>query len=394
MRFRFTLLYAALFLPFAIVTPYLQILLRIQGFSREHIGLILGVLEVMGVAAPPVLGYLADASGKPRIALLITALGSMVWFLLFGVTHTIAAALVIAVLFGFFYRTLIPLTDGFTFRYISLHGGDYGMIRVGGSVAFVALIVVLEGLGIGETRSGSIILGAMVAAGAIHLISIWFLPTDRAVSAPGSQTSRPRPDFSIFLSRTFILFTISAFLGRVAMMSYYGFFSLFLREEIGFAQAGYIWMLGPLSEIPVIYFSTRIMKRTGVRGLFALGLAGAAVRLIGFSLVSTVAQIVPLQVLHALTFGAFHTASVTYVSSLVPPRMKGSAQTLFAGLTVGLGGIIGGVLGGYVAEQYGFAVLYRIFGCIALAGLVLFLFAVPQIPQGQEHPGGNRQIRG
>jgi PPP family 3-phenylpropionic acid transporter len=181
----------------------------------------------------------------------------------------------------------------------------------------------------------------------------------------------------VFLRREFLCFTGAAFLGRVAMMSYYGFFSLYLREVHHFENAGYIWILGPLSEIPVIYASGRIMNRIGVRNLFALGLAGCAVRLFGFSLAGAVWMILPLQLLHALTFGAFHCSSVTYVSRIVPERMQSTAQTVFAAVTVGGGGIIGGTVGGLIAQRAGYTALYASFAGVALAGLVLLLRTVP-----------------
>ena len=168
------------------------------------------------------------------------------------------------------------------------------------------------------------------------------------------------------------------------MMGYYGFFSLYLKEVHGFPYAGLIWFIGPLSEIPVIYFSGRIMARIGVRNLFALGLAGCAVRLVGFGLAPNLWFVIGLQFLHSLTFGAYHTASVTYVSRLTPGHLQSTAQTLFAAVTVGAGGLIGGVLGGVVAERFGFTVLYASFGGVAVAALATLLLFVP--PLGDHGP--------
>jgi len=67
-------------------------------------------------------------------------------------------------------------------------------------------------------------------------------------------------------------------------------------------------------------------------------------------------------------FGAYHTASVTFISRHTPAHMKSTVQTVFAALTVGLGGICGGVFGGWLAEEYGFHTLYRVFGIIGFIG--------------------------
>jgi len=169
------------------------------------------------------------------------------------------------------------------------------------------------------------------------------------------------------------------------MMSYYHFFTLFLQRDLGVAYAGVIWVIGPISEIPVLFFSTAIMRRIGVKRLFALGLAGVAVRLLAYGFVTSVWQVLPLQLLHALTFGAYHAASVTYISRVTPPQMKSTAQTLFAACTMGAGGLVGGAIGGRITGAFGFATLYLSFGVVALVALLLLLVAVPAQPEQPEH---------
>lgn len=389
MRLRFTFAYAALFLPFAVATPYLQVLLRCRGFECDHIGLILGSLEVMSVMAPPLWGYAADRTGRPKLLLCLAIAGCVPTFLIFGTVHTLVPALCAAVVFGAFFRPCIPLTDGLTFRYLASHGGDYGSVRAGGSVAFICCIAALEWLGIARSRTGVMILVAMCVVTTFQLFSVTALPRDGHAPDVSARTGqRSAIDVRVFLQRGFLLFVACAFLGRLAMMGYYGFFSLFLKEELGFAKAGYIWILGPLSEIPVIYFSRRIMDRIGVRNLFALGLLGCAVRLFGFSVARNVWHVVPLQFLHALTFGAFHCASVTYVSRYVPKHMTSTAQTLFAGVVLGGGGIVGGALGGRLAQQYGYSTLYAVFSGVALVALILLLVAVPGLEERGSAGGG------
>ena len=389
MGIRFVGAYAALYMPFGVVTVYLQVLLRERGFCRDEIGLIQGVLGAMAVLAPPLWGYISDRTGRPKVILASVALASPCAFLLLGATAGLMTALGAIVLFGLFSQPLIPLTDGFALRYVHTHGGDYGRVRVAGSVSFIMTLLLLEALGIGGRNPTAMILAAMLAVGLLHFLSILALPQP-GVHASATNAKRYKPDLRLFLKKRFVLFTLCVLLGRMAMMSYYHFFTLFLKEELGFEAAGLLWVIGPLSEIPIIYFSTRIMKRIGVKNLFALGLLGCMVRLVCFSFATNVWQVIPLQCLHALTFGAFFTASVTYVSRLVPAEMKSSAQTLFAGLSTGLGSLLGGALGGVVAENYGFAVLYRVFGGIAFVALVILMVFVPreeeETPPGVEAP--------
>ena len=388
MAWRFLLVYLALYVPFAVVTPYLQKLLFLRGFREDQIGLIQGCFEAMAVVAPPLWGYLSDRSGRPRMVLALCMCGAIPAFQVFGLVHGLTAALGTAALFGLFYRPLIPLTDGITFRYLHTHGGDYGKIRIGGSLAFIGCLLLLEPLGIGSSRDGSMILAAVAVAGQFHLASLALIPAAATAPAGVPQAgAAPRPSVRAACRELcrprFLYFTLCAFLGRLALMSYYGFFTLYLAKEHGVAKAGLIWLLGPLSEIPVIYFSRRIMDRIGVRNLFALGLLGIAVRLAGFGLAPSLWVVIPLQFLHSLTFGAYHCSSVTYVSRIVPARLQSTAQSLFSAVTIGLGSMIGGAVGGVVARHFGFRTLYGSFGVLAAAAFVLLLLTVPAADDGR-----------
>ncbi|MHC5054400.1 MAG: MFS transporter [Planctomycetota bacterium] len=374
---RFFVAYGALFIPFAVAAPHLQILLESQGFGEREIGLILGTGAVTAVFAPPILGFISDRTHCRRAVLAIAVACMVPSFLMFGVVTTLVPALVVSVVCGFFGRPLIPLTDGFVFRHIHLGGGDYGRVRIGGSITFIAMMGAMALLGVAREGGGRVILIAMVVAGALHLASILALPPDAAAAAPTVRTGPRGPGLRLFLARGFVMFAVAALLGRVAMTSYYHFFSLFAMRDLGYECPQLLWALGPVSEIPMIYFSTRAVKRIGVKALFALGLVGIAVRLGCFSMVTSVWQVVPLQFLHALTFGAYHTASVTYVSRLAPPDMRSSAQTVFHAVTLGLGGIVGGALGGEIAERFGFRTLYVLFAGVAVAALAVLVFLVP-----------------
>jgi PPP family 3-phenylpropionic acid transporter len=313
--------------------------------------------------------------------------GAIPVFMLFGWVHGTAAAVTVALLFGLFYRPLIPLTDGITFRFINRHGGDYGKIRTGGSLAFIGCLLLLEPLGIGSSRDARVIIVAVAVASSLHLCSVLLIPDLGGMPAVARHAGEPHVPLLSALrdicTPTFLWFTLCVFLCRFAMMAYYGFFTLYLAKVHGVERAGLIWLLGPLSEIPIIYFSRRIMGRIGVRNLFALGVAGIALRLGGFSVAPGLWLVIPLQFLHSLTFGAYHCASVTYVSRIVPARLQSTAQTLFASVTVGGGMMLGGTVGGLLARYLGFRALYASSAGIAALTLVLLLVTVPTLEQAE-----------
>ncbi|NQU42304.1 MFS transporter, partial [bacterium] len=213
----------------------------------------------------------------------------------------------------------------------------------------------------------------VVVCSVIHLVALFFLPltererSERCVRGP----VRRHYDWSIFFSRPFLVFALVAFLGRFGMMAYYGFFTLYVENELGFAHAGYIWALGPLSEIPLIFFSSLIIARIGVKHMLGLAILATAIRLAGFALAPSVGWIVPLQFLHAFTFGAYHAASMHYIQRIVPPDMKQSMTAVFAAFFLGLPAILGSALGGNIIVVFGYRWMYGIYALIAALALVL-----------------------
>jgi Arabinose efflux permease len=382
---RFFAIYVSLFAPYAIITPYFQQLLKHLNYNDVQIGAIQGALELMAVAAPILWGVLADKLSAPRGVLAFTVILSLPMFFLFRFVNGGAAGVVVALLFGLFYKPNIPLTDGMTFRYIRTKGGDYGKIRIGGTVGYISFIAVFDAICwlTGGVTVNKLIVEFSVAV-ALQLASLLLVPQfieapAASVDAAEKETESNRNDFlKLFLRPTFLVFMLAAFLGRFSMMSYYSFFSRFLDDVYGVKEVGWIWALGSLCEMPLVFCSKRIIDKIGLKSFFALGLLGCVLRLAGFSVESNIWVVLCLQPLHCLTFGAYHCATVTYVSRMFPAKLQGGAQGIFSAITVGLGGLVGSAVGGVVLDAFNYTVLYTAFSGVALLGLVICLLFVPK----------------
>ena len=78
-----------------------------------------------------------------------------------------------------------------------------------------------------------------------------------------------------------------------------------------------------------------------------------------------------LECLHGITFGMMWTATVSIVAKISPPDWKTTTMTLVQALTACLGPGIGTLVGGWVAQTYGFKIMYRWGGC-TFAGVLAF----------------------
>ena len=77
------------------------------------------------------------------------------------------------------------------------------------------------------------------------------------------------------------------------------------------------------------------------------------------------------QLLHGLTFGAYHAASIAAVNRWFPGRCQARGQALYSSLSFGAGGLLGGVFSAWSWEALGSAMTFTASAAFSLAGLVL-----------------------
>ena len=77
-----------------------------------------------------------------------------------------------------------------------------------------------------------------------------------------------------------------------------------------------------------------------------------------------------LQMGHAITFSAFHLASVLLLSRLVPAENRTGGQALYGGIAFGLGGTTGLALAGALVDRIGTSRVFALEAVIALGALV------------------------
>ena len=84
------------------------------------------------------------------------------------------------------------------------------------------------------------------------------------------------------------------------------------------------------------------------------------------------ALILMSQILHAVTYGAFHMASILYIDALSPDEHKTLGQAVNNAVTYGLGLMTGFFVTGLLYDRFGSFSLFAISGGVALLGGVFF----------------------
>jgi PPP family 3-phenylpropionic acid transporter len=173
-------------------------------------------------------------------------------------------------------------------------------------------------------------------------------------------------------SRVKALFA-SCFAMSAAHGALYIFYSIYLADH-GYSKSlvGGLWSLGVVAEIAVFFYMPRLMHHFGLRNILLASFAAAVLRFLMIAWgVESLTVIVLAQLLHGLTFGAYHAASIMAVNQWFPGRTQARGQALYSSLSFGAGGLLGGLLSGWMWDGVGAAWTYTLSAAFALLGLML-----------------------
>ncbi len=373
---RYSLAYFCLFAIYGVVSPYLQLLLRGLGYGPAGVGLFLALFEVVGIVGPLALSRLADRSGKRKPTLAASALAILVALpALVLLPLRLVTGLSIAV-FAIGVKTLIPVMDaqGMAFVDAGPEAGKksgYGALRVMGSIGFIATALVLQFIP-GFDRSPPWLIALCVAAATlVFLLSLLFLPESPALPAT-PEPGRKGPRGATRIDPVFALGLLVIGVGRFAMAPINSFISLYATESLHFHAVGALWALASATEIPLMLVAGSIIARTGAMGAIAIATAAVGLRLAVYAIFPSPAGLLSAQLLHALCYGLFQPAAVTFVAERVHPSRRSTGMALYMGLGVGVPAVLGSALGGFVVEAAGYRALFLSFIAFSLASLCLF----------------------
>jgi PPP family 3-phenylpropionic acid transporter len=115
--------------------------------------------------------------------------------------------------------------------------------------------------------------------------------------------------------------------------------------------------------------------------MLIVSLAAISVRLGLFIVAPSIAFVALAQLLHAFTFGTFHTTAVAYVNLKVGLPRRGLGMAIYNAVGLGLPTFLASAAGGYIIEARGFPILFLIYGAVPLAGiLILAVFGKRLLP--------------
>jgi PPP family 3-phenylpropionic acid transporter len=345
--------------------PFFPVWLRAVGVDPAWIGIITAVPSVTRFTTLPFVTGLAERHQALRGGIIVLGFATAIGLAVVGLQQQAWSIFLAYAVTCCVWTPMVPLTDAYALRGVRQYGLNYGPLRLWGSAAFVV---------------GALACGALIDVIAATYL-IWIIAGMAAISALtglGLQPLGPLKPSSTTLHGAnallrdwgFLAIIIASALIQSSHSAYYVIASIAWRQEGfgGLTIAG-LWTLGVLAEIVVFALSPRFTLAPATQVIIAAAFAVARWTITAW--VPPIAILVPVQLLHGLTFGLTQVGIMSLMVHQVPGHITARGQGYLAACS----GIVSGsayVLSGVVFARYGQNVYYVMAAIAACGGLVMW----------------------
>ena len=353
--FRIALFYGALFVVYGMHVPFTPVWLDWRGLSAGEISTIMAAPFFLRLLVTPAVALAADRHGNHRQVLIALAWASLLLVLVLTQGKSFWPILLLVMPLVICFATIMPLTETIAVMGVRRAGLDYGRMRLWGSLTFIVasfcggLIVQQTGAGIGIWL---VALGCLLTLLAAHFLPHIATGHDASAhTAPFWQAAEPR---RLLSSPVFVAFLLAAGLAQAAHATLLTFGTLIWQHQgLSPAWSGALWAIGVLAEVGLFAISGPLIARFGAVNLLILAAFVSVLRWAAMAIDPPLAFLVPLQLLHAMTYGGSHVAAIHFMHQAVPRSGSGSAQALYATVASGIAMGVSTLIAGRLYASYG-----------------------------------------
>jgi MFS transporter, PPP family, 3-phenylpropionic acid transporter len=361
--------YFCFFAAGAAFMPFLPLFYEGIGLSGRHIGLLVGIPPLISLASAPLWGGLADATQQHKRLLLLAIGGSLAAVLVLSTLDSFYWLLPVVLLYAFSSAPIMPLVDSTVLGLLGNNKDQYGKQRLWGAIGW-GLTGPIIGILIQRTGLQWAFYGYLILMTVGLLVATRLSVRQARIGGRfwnGLQTLLANRQWGLFLATVFVAGIGSAII--------HSFFFLYL-DRMGASRSlmGLTLAVGTLSEMPILFFSDRLLRRWGARGMLIFSLAAYVIRVFAYSAIHVPWMVLPVQLLHGPTFSAMWVAGVSYADEIAPEGLGATAQSLFSSTTMGLGAAVGALIGGFLYDSVGPNAMFQVSGAGVLVGLLFFIF--------------------
>ena len=374
-------------------------------FTGSQIGSFFATMGIASLFMPAVMGVIADR-WVPAQRLL-------------GISHILAALLMIAASYQDSYQTLYPLvllsvmfymptialSNTVAYNALNKAGLDtvkaFPPIRVWGTIGFICAMWVVDLMGWGLSSvqlNFSAVLGLALG---VYSLTLPSCEVNRNVKASSWIDTLGLRAFALFKEKKMAVFFLFSMMLGMSLQITNAFADGYIKsfgdvatygeqylDTFGVKHSTILISLSQISETLCILLIPFCLKRFGIKNVMLISMFAWVLR---FGLLGAgnpgagVWMFILSMIVYGVAFDFFNISGSLYVDKETAPEIRASAQGVFMIMTNGFGAFIGSYVAGWVVESWGWPVSWYIFAGYALVVAVLFavVFKYKHNPQAE-----------
>lgn len=347
-----------------------------KGLTGTQSAFILSITPIMMFAVQPLYGFMADKIGYKK-TLLIAALISSISYLGYlagGGFYRIAA---VTVIMSIFYNTIQPVLDSIALQIAKEDKRfSYGSLRFYGAAGF-AFTTIITGQVIDAVDITVIFIVSAITMFAAFLFS-FFLKKE---SAEKEKASAYGDVLTVIKNGSLLFLLFCVFIVSMGATAIWNFYSAYLKENgASDSLVGYGLSFQGLCELPIFYFSARIILRLGLKTTLIITTLATVVRMLLYAVIKIPVATLPVELLHGLSWSLFWVVCVEYVNKLVDEKWRATGQSLLYAAYFGAGAIAGNYWASFFIDKGMKMAEVFLINAGVVAGVVLLIFFVIRKP--------------
>lgn len=308
-----------------------------KGLTGSQSALILSITPIMMFAVQPLYGFFADKLGYKKTLLLSTFLASISYLgFLYNVGFT--GLIIVTVIMSLFYNTIQPVLDSMALQIAKSNAKfSYGILRFYGAAGF-AFTTIITGQVIDAVDITVIFIVSSITM-FLSFIFCFFLNDEVYEKNTVKAYSNV---WGVIKNPPLIILLGCVFLVSLSATTIWNFYSAYLKENgASDSLVGYGLSFQGLCELPIFYFSARIIFKLGLKTTLLITILATAIRMVLYSIIKTPVATLPVELLHGFSWSLFWVVCVEYVNKLVDERWLATGQSLLYAAYFGAGAIAG-----------------------------------------------------
>jgi MFS transporter, PPP family, 3-phenylpropionic acid transporter len=365
------------FLVFSCTASWLPIFadyLKERGLTGIQIGVILSITPLMMFLVQPLYGMLADRLGYKK-CLLWSSFFAALSYLFYLLQGNFASYLFITVCMSFFYNSIQPLLDSLSLRLIQKNPAfSYGTLRIAGAAGW-AFTGMLVGHYIDAVNTSVIFVFSAITMLLTFIFGFSMQGEEQNATVSTKKSSKDLR--AVFRNRDLLFMLFCVFLISAGGTTIWNFYSIYMKENGASASVvGYGISIQGLCELPLFYFSARIIRNFGMKTTLLITTFTLAFRMLLYATIKNPHAALCVELLHGISWSLFWVVCVEHVNSVVPEEWRATGQSLLYASYFGIGAIAGNFWTGYLYDaNMRIADIFLLNACmVTVVGLFMLLF--------------------